>query len=658
LEGVESILKGKRSVRGFGEGKGRSLVKALGGEEVLFQALESGNVSLLSSVDGISQRMAVELILSYRGSDPGDLLGTEPARSIYEDIIETISGCMHTEEAKNRTCLLVPDGSPGMRERKAGEVFGYLSLLEGVDRSEVDRSLSVVARKSSKKSGRSTFPYILVVEDDEALEAVRRKGLDRRCLVISPEDISPGIEGEMVLVTSGQEIDVEQVPAAAIVHCSAPGHEIIPETALDSFFGMIDQIDAVSRLRTIYGEKTLSGRYVDLTEELRSISGVRRDPERIKEIVEEVRKLVESSLECEIKGLTLSGTEALSLLASSQPEPLKRIYRDHSRMAADLIKEKLGTRRDLFRMKYPLEVDEESMDAMIQGMLGSAAEERFQKKVRIARELVGIVDDVKKELEWARDLDHRFGLACFVKDLRLAPFRSVQGFLAVSGAADLSLRRDGQYQGIKYHLGPVPPDIEDIFPDRSVSDSRTAMLTGANSGGKTTLLMTLAQIVIMSRMGLPVPADSAFIPDISRIFIYKPRRRLDAGGLETFLKELLPLSTMVDEWSLVLADELEAMTELEAASRIIGVFLSELSERKAFSVVVTHMADEIGKFIQCRTDGIEARGLDEEHNLLVDRTPVIGLHARSTPELILKKLEARSSGKEREIYTRVLDRFR
>jgi hypothetical protein len=657
LDGIENVLKGKRSIRGFGEGKWRSMVKCLGSEEALIQALEAGNVSLLSSVEGISQRMAVELILSYRGSDPGELLGTEPARSIYDSIIETITGYMHTDEARNRTCLLVPGGDLATRESEARKVHGHLSLLDGKDRKEIEGLLAALSKRSSRSRSRSMLPYVLVVEDDDALDAVRRKGLDRRCLVISPEELTPGIEGETVLVTSARGIEEEQVPAAASVHCSAQTHEIVPETALDTFSGLADQIEAVARLRSIYGEEALSGRCVDLIGELNSLSGDQKDPERLTEAVEEVRKLVEGSLEKQISALTLSGTEALSILASDHPEPLKRIYREHSVMAADLVKERLGVRRDLFRIQYPLDVDQEALDSMIQGMMGRAAEERFSRKVRIAGELVGIAKDVKSEIEWARDLDYRFGLACLVQDLGLAPFEKVDDHLAVSGAADISLRKEGQYQGVSYHLGPIPEELAAIFPDREVSDSRTAMLTGANSGGKTTLLMTLAQIVIMSRMGLPVPAERAFIPDISRVFIYKPKRRLDAGGLETFLKEILPLSTRVDERSLVLADELEAMTELEAASRIIGVFLSELSERKAFSVVVTHMADEIGKFVECRTDGIEARGLDEDHNLLVDRTPVIGLHARSTPELILKKLEARSGGKEKEVYSRVLEKF-
>jgi hypothetical protein len=50
-------------------------------------------------------------------------------------------------------------------------------------------------------------------------------------------------------------------------------------------------------------------------------------------------------------------------------------------------------------------------------------------------------------------------------------------------------------------------------------------------------------------------------------------------------------------------------------------------------------------------------GLDENNELIVDRTPHIGRKARSTPELILRKLESSSEGRERELYSKVLSRF-
>jgi len=219
------------------------------------------------------------------------------------------------------------------------------------------------------------------------------------------------------------------------------------------------------------------------------------------------------------------------------------------------------------------------------------------------------------------------------------------------------IRKETIRQDVDYHLGPVPGYAGTMFPFRQVSNSRSAILTGANSGGKTTLLETVSQMVIMARMGLPVPAKNGYIPDIDHVFLYKPKRRMDAGGLEGFLKELLPLVLEVDRGSIVLADELEAMTELEAASRMIGVFIEELQKRDSYSIIVTHMADEICRFVNCRVDGIEARGLDESYDLIVDRSPMIGRHAKSTPELILRKLEARSRGKEKEIYSKVLSKF-
>ncbi|MFQ5800159.1 MAG: endonuclease MutS2, partial [Candidatus Hydrothermarchaeales archaeon] len=57
-----------------------------------------------------------------------------------------------------------------------------------------------------------------------------------------------------------------------------------------------------------------------------------------------------------------------------------------------------------------------------------------------------------------------------------------------------------------------------------------------------------------------------------------------------------------------------------------------------------------------RIDGIQATGLDEEFNLVVDRKPVLGKVARSTPELIVERLSRISSKKG--FYNRILDRFR
>jgi len=56
-------------------------------------------------------------------------------------------------------------------------------------------------------------------------------------------------------------------------------------------------------------------------------------------------------------------------------------------------------------------------------------------------------------------------------------------------------------------------------------------------------------------------------------------------------------------------------------------------------------------------DGIEASGLDDEYNLIVDRTPRMDYLARSTPELILRRVYEKSDGKVKDVYRKMLELF-
>ena len=57
-------------------------------------------------------------------------------------------------------------------------------------------------------------------------------------------------------------------------------------------------------------------------------------------------------------------------------------------------------------------------------------------------------------------------------------------------------------------------------------------------------------------------------------------------------------------------------------------------------VLVTHIGGQIRNNYSgdIRIDGIEARGLDENMELVVDRTPIRNHLAQSTPELIVRRL--------------------
>jgi hypothetical protein len=74
---------------------------------------------------------------------------------------------------------------------------------------------------------------------------------------------------------------------------------------------------------------------------------------------------------------------------------------------------------------------------------------------------------------------------------------------------------------------------------------------------------------------------------------------------------------------------------------------------------VSHLAEEISKAVKTtiRIDGIEAKGLDQNLNLVVDRNPILNHLAKSMPQLIITRLSALSKGDEKETYEHILKKF-
>jgi dsDNA-specific endonuclease/ATPase MutS2 len=105
---------------------------------------------------------------------------------------------------------------------------------------------------------------------------------------------------------------------------------------------------------------------------------------------------------------------------------------------------------------------------------------------------------------------------------------------------------------------------------------------------------------------------------------------------------------------MVLVDELESITEPGAAATIIAGILESLANRQATGVFVSHLAQDILEAADAdlSIDGIQAEGL-VDGELRVNRSPVKGQLARSTPELIVEKLAENGDG----FYGELLEKF-
>jgi dsDNA-specific endonuclease/ATPase MutS2 len=168
--------------------------------------------------------------------------------------------------------------------------------------------------------------------------------------------------------------------------------------------------------------------------------------------------------------------------------------------------------------------------------------------------------------------------------------------------------------------------------------SRCSILTGANSGGKTTLLEHIIQLIALQQVGLPV-SGNVKMPIFTEIYYFaKNKGSASKGAFETILTQMSKIKT--GEKTLILADEIESVTEPGVAGKIIAATADYFIRQGCFLVIATHLGKEIQNYLPAlaRIDGIEAKGLDENYELIVDHNPVIGRLANSTPELIIEKM--------------------
>jgi hypothetical protein len=219
--------------------------------------------------------------------------------------------------------------------------------------------------------------------------------------------------------------------------------------------------------------------------------------------------------------------------------------------------------------------------------------------------------------------------------------------LAVVGARNLSMLDGGaEIQPITYAIG-------DHGIDAPVGE-RVTVLTGANSGGKTTLLETLCEIAILAHMGLPVAADAAELSTLDRLVFHRRHASFNAGVLESTLQSVVPPLVSGDR-TLMLVDEFEAITEPGRAADLLGGLVRLTITEGAIGTFVTHLANDLEPLPQtARIDGIFAKGLTDDLELEVDYQPRFGAVGRSTPEFIVSRLVANADDRAEEAGFRTL----
>ena len=134
------------------------------------------------------------------------------------------------------------------------------------------------------------------------------------------------------------------------------------------------------------------------------------------------------------------------------------------------------------------------------------------------------------------------------------------------------------------------------------SDNRTMLITGPNMAGKSTYMRQVAIITLMAHMGCFVPAKSAEISIIDRVFTRVGASDDLAFGQSTFMVEMSEVSNIINnatDKSLIILDEVGRGTStydgMSIASAIIEYLSSHLHAKTLFSTHYHELTDLEGK---------------------------------------------------------------
>ncbi|WP_246981914.1 MutS-related protein [Halorientalis marina] len=303
----------------------------------------------------------------------------------------------------------------------------------------------------------------------------------------------------------------------------------------------------------------------------------------------------------------------------------------------------------LSAVREAMPADATDAAGFVGGTLRALADDRREaiadREDEIAADLEGAIEDAREDIDAAvaavDDIAFYVSLARFALayDLSRPAFVADRETVAVADARNLALRAaDEDIQPVTYAVGDHELGLASATAPPT-GDS-VSVLTGANSGGKTTLLETLCQVQLLAQMGLPVPAAQAEVGIVDVVVFHRRHASFNAGVLESTLRTIVP--PLTDEGrTLMLVDEFEAITEPGSAADLLHGLVTLAVDRGALGVFVTHLADDLEPLPDAaRIDGIFAEGLDPDLELEVGYQPRFGTVGRSTPEFIVSRLVA------------------
>ena len=580
---------------GIGPKTSERLVSALGTSRAI-EAIESADVRALVDA-GLHRGRATRILRRANGEAGMDVLATGDTRSVYDDLLSLAASHALTAHAADRIRVLTPLSDREAVEARLDGVVAARDAWEGL--AEGDRERVVEAFDAYDDAGGSDLAAV------ETALALRDAGLDDGPFAAVGE-----LEADALRDAADALADVRGSIDPTSV--DADGEVEIASGADDELDRLRDQLDAAEELENSA---------FDVLDAVRD--GSLRDFEALEaatiDHVASETGVDRATVRSVAPDDALDAADFVSATLRDLAAELETEVAEREAAVAADIRERIG-----------------GMRAGVDGGESGGADDGDDGDDEGRSHVARAVDAVS-------DAAFLLSLALFAAEYDLVRPTLVDDGIAVRNARNLFVA--GEVQPVSYAVGThsLAGDAGVASADAPPTGDRVSVLTGANSGGKTTLLETICAVALLASMGLPVPAEAAEVGAFDRIVFHRRHASFNAGVLESTLKSVVP-PLVEDGRTLMLVDEFEAITEPGRAADLLNGLVTLTVDRGALGVYVTHLAEDLSPLPEAaRIDGIFAEGLTGDLELRVDYQPRFGTIGKSTPEFIVSRLVANAS---------------
>jgi len=656
---------------GIGERLMKRLDDHFGGRHELIRTLESGDVSRIAEVEGISVKRALALAREYNGAE-ATFLATTESEKLHGQLIASMQRFASNPASSSRMQMLMPLHQIDERRERCRQMMSFAHEENDafVHLQTLFKNLSYTRRPTQR------YERVIVSQHEHP-----EWDSYVRILTPSAQESWKDYTVFKTVTWIGRNGPDELPPGWLVLPESGRPDVMVPEYTLDWFTNnrktlkvLLDLIQwRNERKEALHPALEAIFQETNGLEQLASVfamigdAGDVEEMEKIRDGLWSTAKKLEEDLnqriaaEMESVTLDLSGSDMLEALAdaatfqrklaSATEDVMNEILeRGRTEFSSYLEAGGLQAPFDLYSSNWPVKLNRGALDKINDELERRINDGRNDHLLRLATKLADLKPMCETAIQRLIEHDMWYSIASWAMHYNATLPELVEHGIWFEQGRHLFI--EGDVQPVSYGLGRAAPK-----GDRQA----IALLTGANSGGKTTLLELVAHIAILAHMGLPVPAQHAEVGRVEALHVLaKSGGTQSAGALETTLVDLANVVSNAQP-KLILADELEAITEPGAGARIIaGMLRAAQQQSNSSMVLVTHLAPAILDAYgddDLRIDGIEAKGLDEHLELIVDRTPKRNCLARSTPELIVRRLVERSSGDAKDVFRDILSLF-